>query len=469
MRLAFALVALAAVALLAGASGRPAAADPPVTGYPNSMAALGDSITQAANAQMIGDFPENSWSTGTNVTVNSLYTRILAQNPGIAGKNYNFSVSGSRMTHLNGQAAQAVAQGVDLVTILLGANDVCTASEASMTPVATFQAQFQAGMQTLSSGLPNARIAVVSIPDIYNLWSILHNNAGAQFIWSAFGICQSMLANPTSMAPADVTRRANVRQRNIDFNNVLHDVCAQYVHCKFDNYIAFNTAFQPGDVSGLDFFHPSLQGQALAAQIAWDNGYDFTDTTPPVSASSGAGGTVTLSATDAAGVSGIEYRLGAGPWQRYVSPLALSVGAELTWRAVDVNGNVEGTHTCNIRAITWTTGDSDCDGYPDTTTFPPRASEATIGTMADQLCAATSGISDEPLPDAWPPDFNDNQLVNVADILSFNNTFGQPATNPPVNYAGTLTPVQRWDLNGSGLVNVADVLQLNPFMFTRCA
>lgn len=118
----------------------------------------------------------------------------------------------------------------------------------------------------------------------------------------------------------------------------------------------------------------------------------------------------------------------------------------------------------------WTVpaGDTDCDGYADTTVFFPRASEQTIGTMANQKCMGTNGTHDEPLPDAWPPDFNDNRIVNVGDIVSFNFSFGQQTTNPAINFAGTLTPVARWDLNGSGLVNVSDVLQLNPFMFKRC-
>jgi hypothetical protein len=118
----------------------------------------------------------------------------------------------------------------------------------------------------------------------------------------------------------------------------------------------------------------------------------------------------------------------------------------------------------------WTVGpgDTDCDGYGDTTVFTPRASEMTIGTVASSKCSANNGTNNEPLPDAWPPDFNDNQLVNGADILHYNFAFGQPTTNPPVVIGGTPIPLTRFDLNGSGLVNGADVLQLNPFFGKRC-
>ena len=114
------------------------------------------------------------------------------------------------MTDLNSQAQDTVAEGAELVTIFMGANDVCNASEASMTPVATFQARFETAMATLASGLPDARIAVLTIPDIYNLWAIHKDNATARFIWALASICQSKLADPLSSDPADVQRRANV-------------------------------------------------------------------------------------------------------------------------------------------------------------------------------------------------------------------------------------------------------------------
>jgi hypothetical protein len=69
-------------------------------------------------------------------------------------------------------------------------------------------------------------------------------------------------------------RRARVRQRNIDFNTQLQQVCAQFINCRFDNDAAFNTTFMPSDVSTVDYFHPSLSGQALAASVG--SGAAFT-------------------------------------------------------------------------------------------------------------------------------------------------------------------------------------------------
>ena len=262
-------LAVLAVLTVASAAMEQADADHEITGYPDSIAGLGDSITRAVNSDALGDRPENSWVTGTNASVDSIYSRLLAVHPAIADNQFNEAVSGARMTDLDSQVQNAVAAGAELVMVFMGANDVCTSSESSMTPVATFQAQFETAMATLASGLPDARIAVLTIPDIHNLWAIQKDNASARFIWALFDICQSMLTDPLSTDPADVQRRANVRQRNIEFNDVLNSVCAEYVHCKFDDYLGFNAAFTPAHVSTIDYFHPSIAGQALIAELAW--------------------------------------------------------------------------------------------------------------------------------------------------------------------------------------------------------
>jgi lysophospholipase L1-like esterase len=451
-------VALLALTIgLLASGGERAVADPEITGYPNSIAVLGDSISQATNSEAFGNNPENSWATGTNPSVNSVYSRILAVHPGIAGNRFNDSVSGARMTHLNGQAANAVAQDAELVLILMGANDVCTSSEATMTPVLTFQAQFEAAMATLSAGLPDARIGVASIPDIHNLWAILHDDPSAQAVWAFANICQSLLANPTSMAPADVQRRANVRQRNIDFNTVLGNVCAQYIHCRFDNNAGFNAVFTPAHMSTIDYFHPNVAGEALAASVAWSSSPDFTEVTAPVSDAVGTalGGNVnvTLSATDNVGVSGIEYRLNSGAYQRYTAPLVLSTGTNVEWRAVDVNGNSEATHTCLIVGWSFPAGDGDCDAFT-------TANENQVGTDPNSACAANSAPNNEPLPDRWPLDFNDSQTANTIDVGFFVSRLGTSAPEPPYDV--------RFDLNANGIINTIDVGRFVPFLNRSC-
>ncbi|GAA4570866.1 SGNH/GDSL hydrolase family protein [Micromonospora coerulea] len=266
------LASLTALVLLA-ADPASAATTPP----PNSMASMGDSITRGFNAcGWYVDCTSRSFSTGDYSTVNSHYLRIRAVNPNIQGRNHNDARSGAKSADMYGQAGTAVSQGVEYVTMLIGANDACTSSEATMTPVSTYRANIDSALNRLRAGLPNARVAVLSVPDIYRLWYIGRSNFSALSAWSSFGICQSMLANPTSTAQADVDRRARVRQRVIDYNTQLAQACAAYgANCDFDDNAVFSYPFVLSQVSGWDYFHPNTSGQAVLASISYANGFGW--------------------------------------------------------------------------------------------------------------------------------------------------------------------------------------------------
>ena len=221
------------------------------------MAAIGDSITQAVDdCCSLGSHPQDSWSTGNGYPANGIqshYVRLLAMNPSLAGHAYNESVPGAKVADTEAQAQMAVAQGAQYVTILIGANDVCTGTIASMTSTSAFQAAFQTTMTTLESGLPaESHIFVSSIPDIYQLWSVLHTNATARLFWSGGGICQSMLAATNTEA-----QRQQVLAQVVADNAVLAQVCGQYANCRWDDDATFDNQFTPSEVSTLDYFHPS--------------------------------------------------------------------------------------------------------------------------------------------------------------------------------------------------------------------
>jgi lysophospholipase L1-like esterase len=340
------------LSLVGQASAAGPAKFPAKVGYPNSLASTGDSITRAFNTCSFPfiDCPQNSWSTGTNSTVMSHYSRILAANVLIKGKNYNDAITGEMMSGLNGEITKVVSQHVDYVTILMGANDACTSTVAQMTSVTTYRAQLETALQTFSAGLPDSRIFVVSVPNVYQLWSVLHTNQQAANTWKLFKICQSMLANPGSTVTSDMQRRQMVLQRINDYNTQLQQACAEYIHCRFDNNAVFNTPFTASNVNTRDYFHPSISGQALLATVSYGASFNFADMTAPVSTSQvvnvSGGINVTLSATDSTdSVSGIEYQINDGSWIRYTGTVFVPAGSTITYRAVDSNGNVEASHT----------------------------------------------------------------------------------------------------------------------------
>ena len=184
--------------------------------------------------------------------------------PAILGKNFNDSRSGAKASDLPGQAAAAASQGAEYVTILMGANDLCTSSAATMTPVETFKTQVNQALATLDQMRPRPKVFVSSIPNIYQLWNVLHNNSTAQFVWSVAKICQSMLA-----ASNTEEQRQQVVRQELAFNTVLAETCANYRTCTTDRGAVYNYNFVASDVSRLDYFHPSLNGQATLANITW--------------------------------------------------------------------------------------------------------------------------------------------------------------------------------------------------------
>jgi lysophospholipase L1-like esterase len=270
---------------------------------PKVMAALGDSITRAFNAPNFGDNPSNSWSTGTNPAVNSQFLRIQAIDPGRNPVAFNDAVSGAKMAGIQAQAANAVSQGAEYVTIEMGGNDACTPTIAQQTPTATYRAAFQAALNTITAGLPKAYIFVASVPNINNLYTIFTSPAdpNALLRWSLFKVCQALLANPLSTEAADVQRRAEFQAQVQAYNQQLAEVCGAYIRCLYDGGAVYNLSFTTSDVANVtntnglnvfpfnaipifgpgianstaDYFHPSLAGQAGIANATWASTYSF--------------------------------------------------------------------------------------------------------------------------------------------------------------------------------------------------
>lgn len=237
---------------------------------PGSVAAVGDSITRGFDAcSVLTDCPEVSWATGSDTAVRSLAVRLLGASKA-ADRSWNHAVSGARMTQLPEQMALAAKERPELVTVMMGANDACRDSERLMTPVADFRASFEASMRQLRAGAPKAQVYVSSVPDLKRLWSTGRLNEMGKKIWE-FGICQSMLADADDLGPAAVARRDAVQDRVVAYNEVLRDVCAKDRHCRYDGGAVFDFRFTGTQLSRWDWFHPSRDGQARLAEIAYRN------------------------------------------------------------------------------------------------------------------------------------------------------------------------------------------------------
>ena len=117
-------------------------------------------------------------------------------------------------------------------------------------------------------------------------------------------------------------------------------------------------------------------------------------------------------------------------------------------------------------------GDDDCDGFPDTVDANGKARETYIGTDALRHCAATPGANNEPLPDAMPQDFNDDQLINGQDTGKFGGPFGsfnKLVSAGPFGPSGNQLPGERFDFNGNGIINGQDTGKYQAYYNKTCA
>ncbi|GAB7108117.1 SGNH/GDSL hydrolase family protein [Streptomyces phaeofaciens JCM 4814] len=235
---------------------------------PSSIAAVGDSVTRGFDAcAVLQDCPEVSWATGGSAEVNSLAVRLLGASKA-ATHSWNYAVTGARMADLPGQMARAAARKPQLVTVMAGANDACRDSTAAMTPVADFRAEFEDALGTLRRAVPTAQVYVTSVPNLKRLWAQGRTSALGKQVWK-LGICPSMLGDADALDAAATERRDTVQRRVADYNTVLEEVCAKDERCRFDGGAVYDFRFGTDQLSHWDWFHPSTDGQARLAEIAY--------------------------------------------------------------------------------------------------------------------------------------------------------------------------------------------------------
>ncbi|MEU9212556.1 SGNH/GDSL hydrolase family protein [Streptomyces sp. NPDC048415] len=252
----------------ATAKAQPSPKPPTWNRSPKSMAAVGDSITRGFDAcTVLSDCPEVSWATGSDPQVRSLAVRLLGK-AGAAERSWNYAVTGARMADVPGQMALAAAKKPELVTVMAGANDACRSSASAMTSVADFRAEFEDAMDTLRASLPKTQVYVSSVPDLKRLWSQGRGNPLGKQVWK-LGICPSMLGDADALDSAAILRRARVQDRVEEYNTVLREVCAKDRRCRFDGNAVFEYRFGTDQLSHWDWFHPSKDGQARIAEIAY--------------------------------------------------------------------------------------------------------------------------------------------------------------------------------------------------------
>ena len=270
-----ALLAAALVAVPAASAGRHGAA-----AYPNTIVVLGDggAAGHASNpAHTFQDAPENSWATGTNPAVDSVYSRILALNPAARGHSVNLARDDLSTASFTAQMHRAIALNPkpDLVIIELGDRAVASCDGHDDAHYADFRAEWDTVLQTLTTGLPHARIFVVSPwgGSYGSSWGSFDSyvkyldglDEGARLQHAGKRLCQ-FVESPSGRVVS--ARVAYMKKTWASYEAQKAAACARFPQCHYDGGVAGRIAVTAADVAPGGGY-PTIQGNARLAAAEW--------------------------------------------------------------------------------------------------------------------------------------------------------------------------------------------------------
>jgi hypothetical protein len=267
-----ALVAALAGVPLASAAARNAAK------HPGSIAVLGTATAagwQSNPAHPFQEARENSWATGTNPAVDSIYSRLLAVNRAIKGHDVNLSpdlnaleLAGHELENFASEVHRALGLKVKPDLVLVEVLDRAVKCDGTTDrDFAGWGAKFGESLNALAQGLPDAKIFVISQWGSFASYvSYLKSlPVGTRLKNAGKKPCQ-LVAPPSGEVVA--SRVAYAKSIVAGEEAQLQKACASVAKCRYDGGAAQRVAIAPADVSEFQYT-PTVSGQAKLAAAEW--------------------------------------------------------------------------------------------------------------------------------------------------------------------------------------------------------
>ena len=204
---------------------------------------------------------ENSWATGTNPAVKSVYTRMLAQNSALKG--HNLAQGGATVRDLVAQAelVAPLVPTVDLVLIQIMDNDINCPTTAG--DLAAFGRTFRTALETLAKGAPESRWFVVSQFGSPATWLATLPRDHRRLLG---GTRPCDLVDPAGRARPEPI--AKLEKTIHGYESQLSVACKRFTQCRYDGG-AFGRTVDRAEYVSSDLNHFSIEGHAKAAAVAW--------------------------------------------------------------------------------------------------------------------------------------------------------------------------------------------------------
>jgi lysophospholipase L1-like esterase len=236
--------------------------------YPSSIAAIGHSGLTGYNSdpsQPSTDVLANSWATGTNPAVNSIYRRVLAKNPAVEGHATNVAIDGSTVDSLLSQEAEVakVTPAPDLVLVQSIDNDIkCDGTDPQN--YGPYRAKLTAVLDAIHRDLPGAQVFFVSQWASVKEYDHVVMAVDPDHI-TGTGPCDSIDLQTRKLDP----KHEKYLQSLVDhYWKIISEVCAKYPKCRTDGGVMQTMRLAKGDLAG-DLDHLSPEGQHKMAEMIW--------------------------------------------------------------------------------------------------------------------------------------------------------------------------------------------------------
>jgi hypothetical protein len=236
---------------------------------PLGLIAIGHSFLTGYDSNLpdhVSDAPENSWATGTNPKVRSIYQRLITSEPQIAGHVANLAEDGATADTLEIQAVEAlkVVPHPQLVIVQTIDNDImCDGTDPAN--YAPFGKNVKAALTKIVSSSPQTRILLLSKlgrPASYA--TAVGMDRAAKLTATGNGMC-----DPYDAAGHLVIGHVRTALMILQgYEHQLVTVCASVPQCHYDATLAtYHDSLRNLAVG--DWYHLNVNGLAAEAALMW--------------------------------------------------------------------------------------------------------------------------------------------------------------------------------------------------------
>lgn len=271
LRSAAAVAMMAAVLALsltacAGAGGEPGSS--PIPSGPGGVIALGHSALTGENAdpQRQGqEARDQSWATGDDEAVDSIYLRMVAADPVHEGRTANAASAGAVSESLASQAEWALGEVPEPVLAIIQTidNDIhCDGSDPANVPL--FGENLRAALEAIAESSPDTAVLVVSqrgrpaMAAEYFPTAAENPAAGEESCEFINAAGEFVTANADYLTAVIESYEAEQAR-----------VCAEFPQCSDDGGVYTTFADTEEDLAGGDGNHLTTAGQARTAELLW--------------------------------------------------------------------------------------------------------------------------------------------------------------------------------------------------------